>query len=549
MNTHRLGLWAISLLYILMGATVIHSVAQPSTCSALVTQALDSVGTNCQELGRNTACYGFNRVDTRFATVVEDTAFSQPADTTPLVNIADIRTYPISLETQQWGIAVMNVQANIPNTLPGQAVTFLLMGDTQVQNDVPAESVFLVNDPVRVMVTAGQQINLRGGPGTNFNVAANANPGQPFDVDGRSADAGWLRLSGFNMWLARSLVSPLEPTVDLSSLPVVTDTPQSPMQAFYFRTGLGVPTCAEAPDVLVLQGPEQARVRLSANGAEVELGSTAVMQSTFEVYSTLAGAAPFADLVSAFNATPETTCLATTMTLLEGDAVVNGESAAHVPLGHRSRSVTCLDANNAPAFTSVWGAPERLTDEDLATFAYVEGLPLPRRVSLPTQADIDASIGRGPNLKPTPTRLPLIAIPTRVPATPDPNRPAATAVPTTQGNTDTQPSCGNFRVTSPAPFGPVGNVVTFYWDGAQNIYGYQLELSILDDGQVMKDSTRLFRVGSTETSTSVDLRRTYAGSNILSFPEIQWRVQVLVLDANNNPTTLCESPYTYNPVQ
>jgi hypothetical protein len=543
----KLGLWALGLLYVLTGATVVQSVAQPGTCTALVTQALNAVGSNCSAVGRNTACYGFNRVDTRFATTVEDGTFSLPSDTIPLIDIVDLHTQPFNLETEQWGVAVMNVQANIPNTLPGQAVTFLLLGDTQVQNDVAPDVALTVGDPVRVLVTAGQQVNLRGGPATTYNVAGNAAPGQPFDVDARSADADWLRLSGFEVWLARSLVTPLEPTVDLSKLPVATDTSQSPMQAFYFRTGLGTPICAEAPDVLVLQGPEAARVRLSANGAEIELGSTAVLQSTFETYSTLAETATFADLVSVFDTAGDASCLATTMILLEGDAVVNGEDAAHVPLGHRARSVTCLDSDGVPAFTSPWGAPERLTDDDLAEFIYVEGLPLPRSIKLPTQTEIDASIGRGPNIKPTPTRLPLIAVPTRIPPTRDPNRPTATATPDGGGTTGTTPSCEGFRAT--APFGAVDNVVSFYWDAARHVYGYQLEITVLDDGDAIGGSKRLFRIGSTETSIAIDLRKTYSNSGITSFNEIRWRLQVLILDANSNPTTLCETGYTVNPVR
>lgn len=546
MIKHRLGLWTIGLLYILTGATAMHAVAQPGTCTALVTQALQTVGANCQAMGRNTACYGFNRVDARFASPIEEGVFSQPSDTVSLVEITDITTQPYSLENEQWGIAVMNVQANIPNTLPGQAVTFLLLGDAQVQNDVPADSALIVGDPVRVLVTASQQVNLRGGPGTNYNIAGNAVPGQPFDVDARSADAGWLRLSGFNMWLARSLVAPLEPTVDLTSLPIATLESRSPMQAFYFRTGLGAPSCTEAPDALVLQGPETARVSLSANGAEIELGSTAILQSDFEVFSTLSASPNFDTLVSGMNAPADSRCLATTMTLLEGDAVVNDEAAAHIPLGHRSRSVTCLDSGGAPAFTSLWGETERLSDADLATFSYVQTLPLSRPITLPTQAEIDASIARGPNIKPEPTRLPVIARPTRIAPTHDPSRPTVTATPNSGGETGTAPSCDGFRATS--PFGDVNNLVTFYWDAARNIYGYQLELAVLDDGQVVHGSTRLFRVGSTETNFSVDLRSTYVGSGVYSFDTIRWRLQVLVLDAQGNPTTLCETPYTVNNV-
>ena len=544
---HRLGLWTLGVLYILMGATFI-SVAQPNTCNTLVTQALQAVGSNCQGVGRNAACYGFDRVDVRFSTVVAEGTFSQPADTAPLVEMADIHTQSLSLEESRWGIAVMNVQANIPNTLPGQAVTFMLLGDVQVQNDVAPEAALTVGESVRVLVTAEQGVNLRGGPGMTYNVAGTAVPGQPFDVDARSADSAWLRLTGFEMWLARSLVSALEPTVDLTALPVATLDSESPMQAFYFRTGLGTPICEEAPDVLVLQGPEAARVRLSANGAEIELGSTALLISTQDTFSALSGSPEFGDLVSTFAPAGDPTCLAMQMTLVEGDALVNAEEAAHIPLGHRARSVTCLDEGGAPAFTSPWGSPERLTDDDLAALVFVESLPLPRPVKLPTQADIDASIRRGPNVKPTPTRLPVILLPTRIPPTPDPSRPTATSVPRiTAIPTGNAASCDGFQST--APFGAVTEQVAFYWDAARNVYGYQLELAALDDGELIGGSTRLFRIGSSETNFTVDLSQIYAPTNGFFGNGIRWRLQVLVLDAKNNPTTLCETPYYDNEVQ
>lgn len=535
--------WMVCVLYVLMGAVVVQSAAQPSACTALVTQALQAVGQNCEGLGRNTACYGFDRVEARFASssTAETVAFGQPADQAPLLDLIDLRTAPLDLVAERWGIAVLNVQANIPNTLPGQAVTFMLLGDAQVQNDVPADQALTVGEPVRVIVTAGQRVNLRGGPATSFNIVGNADPGQPFDADARSADGQWVRLAAFDAWLSRSLVAPLTAGDDLNALPVADLDSQSPMQAFYFRTGIGVPTCAEAPDVLVLQGPEAARVRLSVNGAEVELGSTAVLRSATEAFSSLSGSPIFGGLLEGFDPVGDPACLATEISLIEGDAVVNTEGA-HVPLGHRSRSATCLSEYGAPVFTSPWSAPERLTGEQLTELAFVEALPLPRDVSLPTEADIDASVQRGPNVKPEPTRLPVIARPTRVAPTADPSRPVATrpageatAVPDQNTN---QPSCDTFAVT--APFGPVGSPETFYWNQARNVAAYQIEMSATDDGELIRGTTQLFRVGATESNITIDVYRFF------QYNGIQWKVQVLVNDASGNLTTLCESPYYLN---
>src|SRR5215510_4876639 len=99
-----------------------------ANCSALVTQALDAVDENCNSAGRNEACYGYDQVEASFLVEVADDFFTQPSNTTSIVELETIRTAPLNTETGVWGVAVMNLQADLPNTLPGQSVTFVLLG-------------------------------------------------------------------------------------------------------------------------------------------------------------------------------------------------------------------------------------------------------------------------------------------------------------------------------------------------------------------------------------------------------------------------------------
>ncbi len=46
------------------------------------------------------------------------------------------------------------------------------------------------------------------------------------------------------------------------------------MQAFYFRTSISGTQCTEAPNSLVVQGPQDVAVDITANGADIRLGST-----------------------------------------------------------------------------------------------------------------------------------------------------------------------------------------------------------------------------------------------------------------------------------
>ena len=58
--------------------------AQDNTCPLLVNQALEDVGQNCDLLGRNSVCYGFNQVSATFTEPQPDNFFSQVSDRSAL---------------------------------------------------------------------------------------------------------------------------------------------------------------------------------------------------------------------------------------------------------------------------------------------------------------------------------------------------------------------------------------------------------------------------------------------------------------------------------
>ena len=113
------------------------STAPPNvTCEELVTLAETSVGLICDSLGRNQACYGNRLVAVDFRPG-SNFVFQQSGDTVNLLDVQQISTAPLDLATHNWGIAVLKAQANLPDALPGQNVTFLLFGDTTVDNPSP----------------------------------------------------------------------------------------------------------------------------------------------------------------------------------------------------------------------------------------------------------------------------------------------------------------------------------------------------------------------------------------------------------------------------
>jgi LysM repeat protein len=110
-------------------------------CPEIVETALASVADLCNLLGRNSACYGASLVDS--TPVVQPPPpdfFAAPGDRSELVQFREINPQPLDELTGTFGAAVLNAQANLPNTLPGQGVIFLLMGDARITNEVPENS-------------------------------------------------------------------------------------------------------------------------------------------------------------------------------------------------------------------------------------------------------------------------------------------------------------------------------------------------------------------------------------------------------------------------
>jgi len=248
------------------------------SCSALVEQALQAVDDNCSALDRNTACYAYNQVEATFLEDVDNDFFSTPSDRANLKYLNTIQTAPLDEVNDLWGIAMMSVQANVPNTLPGQAVIFLLMGDVQVENAVVPENAFEPTDAIPITTLVASS-NIRQSPSSSGFVLGVAPLGTEFEADGLSTDTEWVRIIFEDQpaWISRNIISSEN---SLAALPTISESNQTPMQAFYFSTGAGASTCNEAPNSLMIQGPNSLEVAINANGVDINIGSTIVLESS-----------------------------------------------------------------------------------------------------------------------------------------------------------------------------------------------------------------------------------------------------------------------------
>jgi hypothetical protein len=110
--------------------------AQDKTCPEIVQAALDTTDSQCSATGRNEACYGNVDLEATPQPSVENFNFSAPGDIVPVNSIDNFTLSSRVEETGEWGVALLQLQANLPDSLPGQNVMFLLFGDVEITNAV-----------------------------------------------------------------------------------------------------------------------------------------------------------------------------------------------------------------------------------------------------------------------------------------------------------------------------------------------------------------------------------------------------------------------------
>ncbi len=273
------ALTIFSLLFILFGTSLAVTAQTPAgVCPGPVNRALQELGTNCASMGRNTACYGFNNVDASFNVPVEPDFFTTTNERADLLIIDALKTGALNLANDDWGVSLMSVQANLPDALPGQGVVFVLLGGVEVEGDVEPEDAVVPQSTLQVSVTAAT--DLRSAPNTPdwnaSNVLDNVLAGASVSADAIDPTGGWVRVvyNGKPGWIDRTAVAE-----DVSSLTEVGPDSLTPMQAFFFRVGIGGVSCDEVPSVLAVQGPRNTAIDIRVNRVDVRVTSTIILQS------------------------------------------------------------------------------------------------------------------------------------------------------------------------------------------------------------------------------------------------------------------------------
>lgn len=120
--------------------------AQGGTCAALVQEALEAAEAVCLPTARNEACYGNVQIE---ADLAEGMTFAQQGDIVPLASIERLSLAGLNEAEGTWGVALLRLQADLPDTMPGQNVTFLLFGESEIENlagtNAPMQAVYFTS--------------------------------------------------------------------------------------------------------------------------------------------------------------------------------------------------------------------------------------------------------------------------------------------------------------------------------------------------------------------------------------------------------------------
>jgi len=105
-----------------------------ASCQMLIDRAIQASGGYCGETNSNKVCYGNTTIK---AELVPDATerFSERGDIITVKELRRLSASPLKLETNEWGIAVFKLIANLPRSLPGETVTMIVFGNATLDNN------------------------------------------------------------------------------------------------------------------------------------------------------------------------------------------------------------------------------------------------------------------------------------------------------------------------------------------------------------------------------------------------------------------------------
>jgi hypothetical protein len=359
---HMPPLLSVFIVLILTPAIVYAQAA--NNCPALVNRALSQLGTTCAGVARNNACYGNNQLTTHFVNPVPADFFTHAGDQTPLNDVEAIQATSADVQAETWGISVLHLQANLPNTLPGQGVVLISLGGTEVENGVdPNEALILPTQPLTVTTSGAAEFRVATSTSPSSSEIIGYIPqGASLQADATSADGNWVRVIYNNRpgWINRPS---LAANVDVSTLPSIGPETFTPMQSFYFRTGIGGVECNDAPPLILIQGPSDIPVDIRVHDVDIRIESTILLR-TLPLGDTLGNQFQLITLYGLATINPNS----------NNPIYVPPGFEAHVGLGEFVSLGIEGDADEK-SIVGNWSTPRPLTQAELTALGLLNRLP------------------------------------------------------------------------------------------------------------------------------------------------------------------------------
>jgi hypothetical protein len=154
--------------------TATAAVQKNASCQALIEKAMQASDSFCGQIDSNKACYGNNTINADLEPGTTQ-KFSARGDIVDVNKVRRISASPIKLDSEEWGIAIFKVIANLPRSLPGQTVTMVVFGNTTLDNaSGNLESFFFSSELGQILCEKvpddGIMIDVPDGSGARFTV-------------------------------------------------------------------------------------------------------------------------------------------------------------------------------------------------------------------------------------------------------------------------------------------------------------------------------------------------------------------------------------------
>ena len=249
--------------------------AQDLTCAAVVEEAFQSLGHNCADLARNSLCYGYPEVDASFAPDYPLSDFTGPTDRTSVLQLESVATGELNLEDSSWGVAVLNLGANLPLTYKGPGVLILLAGAAEIINETDITQVMEIGEPLGTV--ALQEATRFKLPGVIPQPVGDLNADELLLVDAFDGTGEWLRVvtDGTLSWVETDKLARLKA---METLPRLEVGQAFALQSLALSTGTSYPECDEAEPMVAIQTPKEMSVSLTVNGVDIHIGSMVTFQ-------------------------------------------------------------------------------------------------------------------------------------------------------------------------------------------------------------------------------------------------------------------------------